>query len=81
MTDEELQVESARSRMVGLARCCAVAMFSAFIFLTWLSMREASGGNNAKKLETIADNKLPFIASGFCLCDRCAAGFGACSCT
>ncbi|MBJ7458983.1 MAG: hypothetical protein JHD02_07345 [Thermoleophilaceae bacterium] len=66
MTEEELQVESARGRMVGLASVLAVAMFSAFIFLTWLAMRDASGGNNAKKLATIADNKLPFIASGFC---------------
>ena len=66
MTDEELQIESARSRLVGLASVLAVAMFSAFIFLTWLSMRDASGGTNAKKLATIAENKLPFIASGFC---------------
>lgn len=66
MTDEELQIESARSRMVGMASVLAVAMFSAFIFLTWLSMRDASGGTNAKKLTTIAENKLPFIASGFC---------------
>lgn len=67
MTDHELEVESARSRMVALASVLTVAMFSGFIFTTWLSLRDASGGNNQQKLETIVDNKLPFVLSSFFL--------------
>ena len=67
MTDQELEVEAARSRMVALASVLTVAMFSAFIFTTWLSLRDASGGTNEKKLETIIDNKLPYVLSSFFL--------------
>jgi len=67
MTDAELEVEAARSRMVALASVLTVAMFSGFIFTTWLALRDASGGNNQKLLETIIDHKLPFILSSFFL--------------
>ncbi|MBI2691694.1 MAG: hypothetical protein HYX29_07120 [Solirubrobacterales bacterium] len=67
MTDNELEVESARSRMVALASVLTVAMLSGFIFTTWLSLRDASGRDNQKKLETIIDHKLPYVLSSFFL--------------
>jgi hypothetical protein len=65
MTDEELTVEGARARLVGLASVLTVAMFSGFIFTAWLALRDSSGGTNEKKLEAIADHKLAFIFSSF----------------
>ncbi|MBJ7354649.1 MAG: hypothetical protein JHC98_07470 [Thermoleophilaceae bacterium] len=65
MTDDELTVERARARMVGLASVLTVAMFSGFIFTTWLALKDSSGGTNAKKLEAIADHKLAFVFSSF----------------
>jgi hypothetical protein len=67
MTDKELELEGARSRMVAIASVLTVAMFSGFIFTTWLSLRDASGGTSEKKLETILDHKLAFIFSSFFL--------------
>lgn len=65
MTDEELMLEGARGRLVGRASVLTVAMFSGFIFTTWLALRDASGGTNQQKLEAIADHKLAFIFSSF----------------
>lgn len=65
MTDDELTIEHARARMVGLASVLTVAMFSGFIFTTWLALRDSSGGTNDKKLEAITDHKLAFIFSSF----------------
>lgn len=65
MTDGELDAEAARSRSVGLASVLAVAMYTGFVFTSWLSLRDAVAGDRAKWLISIADHKLAFIASGF----------------
>lgn len=67
MTDEELKLEAARGRMVGLASVLTVAMFSAFILTSWFALKDASTGDQAKHLIAVNDNKLPYVLSGFFL--------------
>jgi len=64
MTDQELQIEDARGRGVGLASVLTVAMLSGFIFASWLALRDASSADNAKRLASIAEHKLAFVLSG-----------------
>lgn len=67
MTEEELTVEAARSRLVGLASVLTVAMFSAFILTSWFALKDASTGDQAKHLAAVYEHKLPYILSGFFL--------------
>jgi hypothetical protein len=67
MTDDELRIEQARGRGVGLASVLTVAMFSAFIITSWLALRDASGGGNARRLIAIHEHKLPYVLSSFFL--------------
>lgn len=65
MTDGELDAEAARSRSVGLISVLAVAMYTGFVFSSWLALRDAAAGDHAKRLAAIYEHKLAFIASGF----------------
>lgn len=67
MSDEELKLEAARGRMIGLASVLTVAMFSAFILTSWLALKDASTGDQAKHLIAVQEHKLPYILSGFFL--------------
>lgn len=67
MTDEEIQLEAARGRMIGLVSVLTVAMFSGFILTSWLAIRDTSRADQAKYLLAIDDHKLAFVFSGFFL--------------
>lgn len=65
MTDEELQLEQARGRMIGLTSVLTVALLSGFILATYFALRDSSGGNQAAQLKAIYEHKLAYTLSGF----------------
>jgi hypothetical protein len=67
MTDQELTVEAARGRAVGLASVLTVAMFSLSILMTWLAQKDAAGHNSAEYLASLHEHKLAFILAGLFL--------------
>jgi hypothetical protein len=64
MTDDELALESARGRMIGMISVLTVAMYSGFILTSYFALKSGAGGNNAEHLKTIYEHKGAFIMSG-----------------
>jgi hypothetical protein len=65
MTDEELQLEKARGRSVGLGAVLAVVLYSGFILTTYITVKAANGGGQARQLAAIHAHKIVYIFSGF----------------
>lgn len=67
MTDEQLELEAERGRLVGLISVLTVAMFSGFILTSYFALRDAASADQAKHLAAISEHKLAYILSGFFL--------------
>lgn len=65
MTDDELVVEKARGRMVGMVSVIAVTLYTAFYLTSYFALKDSEGTGNERLLSAAHDQKMLFILAGF----------------